>query len=218
VPGRLVRPCKEHRFRLPPNAQVLTFLAQEIVCWVVIYWSLLKYSISIRDNLNKSGLKMKSLTVLVHLLFLMFPYSAQSQDQSKPTIGFIYMASSGCGPCDIWRATELPKLQELEEFKQVQFFYLHKAIQSSVPPRVFLPNELKPLKSVLDEASGGQRGAPQTVVLVNGKVFDYRHGSYSAGELQAVVKAVLSGDPPPLQRCVRRQNGHCAELVEAGVR
>ena len=161
---------------------------------------------------------MKLFVKFFQVLFVTLFCVAQSHGQSKTTIGFIYMASSGCGPCDIWRATELPKLKELDVFKQVQFFYLNKAIQSSVPPKMFLPDDLKPLKAVLDEASGGQRGAPQTVLLVDGKVFDYRHGSYSADELQVVIKAVLAGDASPFQRCVRRQNGHCVELIEAGVK
>ena len=112
-------------------------------------------------------------------------------------IHLIWMGGNDCPPCMNWRRFELPKLKESPEFKSIKFSYIIKAIESPVPPRFFLPDDVKPYKDYLDEASSGIRGSPQAAILVDGIVYDYFYGVRSAEELERMFIAIRKGTTYP---------------------
>jgi hypothetical protein len=127
-------------------------------------------------------------------------------------IRFIHMGGNDCPPCRVWRAVELPKLQQSPVFRTVHYSYVTKAIGSSVPPEIFLPDEIKPLKARLDVVSGGRNGSPHQVIVVDGEVFDYWFGEKSAEQIEAAVAALAHGTRYPHRRCIQRsgsRNGSC---------
>lgn len=132
------------------------------------------------------------------------------QNMTKPEILFIYMGGNDCPPCVSWRQIELPKLEATEIFKSIKFFYVTKTIKSTVPPKFFLPAEIKPLKDQLDEASGGIGGSAQTAVVVNGKVYDYYLGTRSAAQISNMLESITAGTDYPFARCTQRgRDGSC---------
>ena len=159
---------------------------------------------------------MKTLTIACFLMSLSGLCSSQSDAPTSltPEIIFIHMGGSDCPPCTAWRGAELPKLQRMEVYKRIKFYKVNKVVKSSVPPRFFLHDDLKPLKEELDRASAGQDGSAQSIILVNGRVFDYYLGSHSSDELRIIFEAILSGRESPIPRCSRRQNGFCAEQIQ----
>ena len=88
-------------------------------------------------------------------------------------IRFIHLDRNDCPPCAAWRSLEYPKLENFPAFKAVGYSYVVKAISSPVPAELFLPNELKSLKSNLDYASVGKARSPHQIIIVDGEVYDY---------------------------------------------
>ena len=131
--------------------------------------------------------------------------------QESQRIHVVYMGGVDCPPCNFWRATEYPKLAATDVFKRIRYTHVEKTIRSSVPPKFFLPQDVKHLKDKLDHAANGMSGSPHTVLMVDGEVFDYKQGTYSASELEERVLAIESGKPYHFPRCVqRRTQGTCA--------
>ena len=118
-------------------------------------------------------------------------------------IHLIWMGGSDCPPCENWRRFELSKLKESPEFKKIKFSYVIKTIKSPVPPTFFLPDDVKPYKNYLDDASSGRAGSPQAAVLVDGKVYDYFQGTRSAEELEKMFLAIRTDTAYPFKRCIR---------------
>ena len=148
------------------------------------------------------GLAVGRRALLVSLAFMSM--AAGAQPAGKPAdVHFIWMGGNDCPPCVLWRAQELPKLEKTQVFRDVQFSYVVKAIRSAVPPRVFLPDAVKPLKERLDVANAGRGGSPQAAVVVNGEVFDYFFGSRSAEEIEQMLIAARLGTPYPRARCLQ---------------
>ncbi len=134
---------------------------------------------------------------------------AQTRDNA-PEVHIVYMGGNDCPPCVAWRATELPRLQQTDEFKSVRFSYVTKAVKSPVPVSIFLPDEVKPFKGKLDEAGAGRGGSPQTAILVNGEIFDYYRGWRSADEVVSMLVAIRTGGKYPFKRCLKQlQSGGC---------
>ena len=136
---------------------------------------------------------------------LAFTFPAAAQRTAKvPEIMMINMGGNDCPPCVAWRRTELPKLQATEAFAAIRYVHVEKVIQSAVPPRFFLPPEVKPFKDKLDIASGGNVGSPQVAILVNGEVYDYYWATPSAEVVEQMILSITSGSPYPRDRCIRR--------------
>jgi|688.fasta_scaffold907051_1 hypothetical protein len=142
-----------------------------------------------------------------------FAQIAPSKDK-PPEIMLLHMGGADCPPCTAWRAAELPKFQAMDVSKKIKFYKVNKSLPSSVPPKFWLHDDLKPLKDELDRASGGQRGSAQTIIVVDGKVFDYIHGSHSADDLKIIFESLLAGKESPFPRCVTRRNGYCSETIQ----
>lgn len=123
--------------------------------------------------------------------------------KDEPKIHMIYLGGDDCPPCRAWRATELPKLQKSEAFKAITFSYVQKTIKSPVPMSFFLPDEVKPYKEKLDQASRRRSGSSQTAILVNGDVFDYYWGTRSAEEVEAMILSIKSGGRYPFKTCLK---------------
>ena len=122
----------------------------------------------------------------------------------KPAqVHLIWMGGDDCPPCVAWRLEQLPKLQKTAVFRTVTFAYVPKNIRSSVPPRFYLPEAVKPYKEILDAASAGRVGSPQVAVLVNGQVFDYFYGARSAEDMEEMLLAARDGGRYPFPRCLR---------------
>lgn len=121
-------------------------------------------------------------------------------------VHIVYMGGNDCPPCRAWRATELPKLQKMQAFQRAQFSHVEKLIKASVPPSFFLPSEVRPYKDQLDAASNGIIGSPQTAVIVDGKVFDYYHGTRTAAQIEEMLVAIYEGRDYPFTRCVKRES------------
>lgn len=126
-----------------------------------------------------------------------------SAELAGPSVQMIWMGGNDCPPCVAWRATELPKLSKSSEFQRIRFSYVTKSINASVPPAMFLPADVKPLKAVLDEASAGGVGSPQVAVVVNGVVFDYFYGTRSAEDVERMLTAIRTGTAYPFPRCIK---------------
>jgi hypothetical protein len=121
-------------------------------------------------------------------------------------IHMIYMGGNDCPPCRAWRATELPKLKEMEAFKRTQFTYVEKLIGSTVPPSIFMPSDAKPYKDMLDAAANGLVGSPQTAIIVDGKLYDYYYGTRKAEEIEKMLKSIHENKPYPFPRCLKRES------------
>lgn len=153
-------------------------------------------------------------TLIAGALIAGFMGFAAAQAPEDVSIHLVYMGGNDCPPCRVWRGLELPKLQASKVFSSIKFSYVAKAIQSSVPPAFFLSDDVNPLKSILDVAGGGSPGSPQSALLVNGKVFDYWHGTRSAEEIEQMILSIQGKGAYPFQRCLRftnRGRGDCAE-------
>ena len=124
---------------------------------------------------------------------------------AEPKVHIIYMGGNDCPPCRAWRATELPKLKEMESFRRARFSYVEKLIGSPVPPSIFMPSEVKPYKDQLDSASNRIIGSPQTAVIVDGKVYDYWHGTRTAADFDRLLRAIYDGKEYPFPRCLKRE-------------
>ena len=116
----------------------------------------------------------------------------------------VYMGGNDCPPCVHWRANDLPRLKTTEAFRSVTFSYVQKTIQSSVPPSMFLPDEVKPLKGQLDAAGGGRGGSAQVAIVVDGQVYDYYFGARSADEVEQMILSIRNGTKYPFERCLKR--------------
>ena len=155
----------------------------------------------------------KLIALFVSILLLPVLSSFAQPISRVPKITMINMGGSDCRPCVNWRLFELPKLQATEAFKAITFIHVEKTIGSTVPPRFFLPNEVKPLMERLDIASGGIRGSPQIAILVNGEVYDYYFGERSAIDVERMIVSILNSSVYPFERCIRRKSqGQCAEV------
>jgi hypothetical protein len=147
---------------------------------------------------------MKSSVVLGALLCIAST-SALSQTASKPRIEFVNLGGNDCPPCMAWRATELPKLQAMPEWKLVKFHYVTKAVPSPVPSAFFFPGEAKHLQPVLAAASNGWSGSPHQAIVVDGKVVDYWWGTEKSDphQLAAMFRAIDEGKPLPREVCTQ---------------
>ena len=115
----------------------------------------------------------------------------------------VWMGGNDCPPCVVWRGLELPELSKAPEFQRIRFSYVTKTINASVPPAMFLPPDVKPLKSLLDDASAGGAGSPQVAVVVDGVVSDYFHGTRSAEGIERILIAIRTGSTYPFARCLK---------------
>jgi len=129
-----------------------------------------------------------------------------------PRVHMIYMGGNDCPPCVKWRSTELPRLQQMEAFKSIVFTHVQKSIGSTVPPRLFLPSEVKPYKDQLDAASGGQGGSAQVAIIVDGQLYDYYFGTRSAEDVEKMIVAIRSGTKYPFDRCIKRERSRACAL------
>jgi hypothetical protein len=148
--------------------------------------------------------------IVIGLLF--FTNQSIGQSTEPMAIELIHMGGSDCPPCENWRRFELPKLEKTEVFKSIKFSYVIKSIKSSVPSAIFLPSDVKAHKEKLDEAGGGNTGAPQAALLVNGLVYDYWFGARDATLIEQMLIAARDASKYPVNRCKRRNKGWtCAE-------
>ncbi len=133
------------------------------------------------------------------------PAVAQEEGRKEPQIDFVNMGGNDCPPCVLWRATELPRLQALPEFKWIRYNHVVKTIQSPVPAAFFFPSEIKHLQPALKQSSNGWSGSPQQAIVVDGKVIDYWWGTGrgSAEELAAMFRAIRAGQPLPRKVCAQ---------------
>ena len=145
----------------------------------------------------------------IALIALSLAHSSVRSAEPAPIVHIVYMGGNDCPPCVNWRRFELPKLEKSEEFKAIRFSYVRKTVESYVPPTLFLPEEVKPLKAKLDSACSSG-GSPQTAIFVNGEVYDYFWGTRSAEEIVAMLAAIRSGTTYPFQRCLKLERRECA--------
>jgi hypothetical protein len=131
--------------------------------------------------------------------------------RAAPTrVEMIYFGGNDCPPCVAWRGVELPKLKNMEAFRNVDFTHVYKTVMSTVPGESFLPDHVKPYKSKLDAASGLNRGSAQTAIVVDGEIFDYYYGTRSADDIAARLVAIKRGGVYPYERCLELRNGYNA--------
>ena len=131
------------------------------------------------------------------------PAATGAMAVSGDRVRFIHMGGNDCPPCVTWRGLEFPKLEKSPAFRAIQNSYVVKTIKSPVPSEVFLPSEVKPLKSRLDRASAGKAGSPHQMLLVDGEVYDYWFGTLDAAQIEARIAAITGGTKYPGPRCTR---------------
>ncbi len=120
------------------------------------------------------------------------PASATTSTGPKrePDIHLVWMGGDDCPPCKSWRLHELPLLRSSPVFRAVRFIYVDKPVRSSVPPAQYLPQEIRPFKNKLDQASGGRIGSPQAFLLVSGEVYEFfREARYAADIIEMILEA-----------------------------
>ncbi len=140
------------------------------------------------------------------------PAQAQAP-ASAPEVHLVWMGGNDCPPCMAWRAFDLPKLKASPEFQRIRYSYVTKAVTAPVPPKFFLPEEVRPYKEILDTAGAGGSGSPQAAVIVDGQVFDYFWGVRSAEQIEAMLRAIRTGEPYPFARCIRmKSQGRSCEV------
>ena len=143
---------------------------------------------------------------LRHALGALFLAGAAHAADAPPPhqIDFVNMGGNDCPPCVAWRKTELPKLQAMPEWKLIRYNHVVKAIQSTVPPALFFPAEIKHLQPLLKEASAGVSGSPQQAIVVDGKVVDFWFGTGKSdpAALAAMFRAIQEGKALPRKTCV----------------
>lgn len=152
------------------------------------------------------------------LALLAAPVPAAKPEPAKaaaepPKVHMIWMGGNDCPPCKAWRMTELPKLQKSKEFTAIQFSYVEKLIGSTVPPRLFMPSEVKPYTDKLDAAANGAVGSPQAAIMVNGELYDYFHNTRNAEQIERMLASIRTGSPYPFKRCLKfesRSRSKCA--------
>jgi hypothetical protein len=139
------------------------------------------------------------------------PANNAAAQTTPANIHMVVMGGNDCPPCVAWRGLELPKLQQTAAFKAIRFSYVAKAVKSPVPSSMFLPDEVKPYKARLDEASSGRSGSPQVAIIVNGEIYDYYFGTRSAKEVEQMILAIKDGGKYPFRRCLKRdKSAQCA--------
>ena len=131
------------------------------------------------------------------------PVALAQTTPGQPDIHLVWMGGDDCPPCKAWRTTELPQLLAAPEFQGVRFSYVVKPIRASVPPAAQLPPEVRPLKQVLDLASGGRTGSPQAALIVNGQVYDYYVSARPADTVLEMIGAARGEWRYPLTRCLQ---------------
>ena len=162
---------------------------------------------SIRQMGRGSAFRRWARRALVLLLPLVcFSAFSQPSEVQPPEVHLIWMGGNDCPPCKVWRGMELPKLQASPEFQRVRYSYVTKAIAAPVPPKFFLPEDVRPYKDLLDIAGAGGAGSPQAAVIVNGQVFDYFWGVRSAEEIVQMLAAIRTGGTYPFARCIKMSN------------
>ena len=123
------------------------------------------------------------------------PIAAQ---RLRHKVHFIYMGGDDCPSCVVWRRGELPRL-------------------AGVPGLFLLPDEVKPYKAVLDQASGGNMGSPHYAILVDGVLQHYGFSAPPAERIEQMLRAALTdGRWPEPTRCLMRRPRavtQCAESV-----
>lgn len=164
-------------------------------------------------GITMNGFHVSARVAALGALILFAPLADAGKPVPPEQVRFIHMGGNDCPPCRVWRAMELPKLEQSPGFRSVSYTYVTKTVRSPVPPAMFLPDEIKQYKAKLDEASGGRAGSPHQLLMVNGEVYDYWFGVRDAHEIEAAITALLHGTQYPHQRCVRRtgdRSGACA--------
>jgi hypothetical protein len=155
--------------------------------------------------------KLERLESVAIKLSTLAPANNAAAQTTPPNIHMVVMGGNDCPPCVAWRGLELPKLQQTAAFKAIRFSYVAKAVKSPVPSSMFLPDEVKPYKARLDEASSGRTGSPQVAFIVNGEIYDYYFGTRSAKEVEQMILAINEARKYPLQRCLKvDMSRHCA--------
>jgi hypothetical protein len=145
------------------------------------------------------------------LAFFLFAAGLAGAQPAARDIHLIHMGGDDCPPCVQWRSAELPKLQRTPVFASIRFSYVRKPVRGSVPAAHLLPEEVRPLKPLLDAASGGNTGSPQTAIVVDGRVHDYYFGARSAADMEQMLLAIRERSAYPFPRCVRRGAGKACE-------
>lgn len=149
---------------------------------------------------------------LICFLGLMIGTSAHGQSSTKlPEIHMVYMGGNDCPPCVAWRRFDLPQLEKSPRFQSIKFSHVQKVVRSAVPPMFFLPDDVKPLKEVLDAANGGSSGSAQVAILVNGAVYDYYFGTRDAASIEKMITSIQDGTPYPFARCIKMKTRSCVE-------
>jgi hypothetical protein len=141
------------------------------------------------------------------------PLGMTHASEDSPRVHMVYMGGNDCKPCVNWRAVEFPNLQQTESYKAIKFSYVVKSIKSPVPPAFLLPDEVKPYKMQLDEASNGLAGSPQVAIIVNDKVFDYYFGSYrSAADVERMLVALRDNTRYPFKPCIKMKANFACDV------
>ena len=108
---------------------------------------------------------LRSLTVA--FLLIVAPF-AQANVRPGSVIDLVYIGGPDCPYCRAWEAKELPRLRQMEEFRHIRFTHVLKMIREPVPPPAGLPAHLKPMEGEIVKQTGGRRGSPQFVLLLDG--------------------------------------------------
>ena len=105
--------------------------------------------------------------LIVASLLMIAPF-AHANVRPGSVIDLVYIGGPDCPYCRAWEAKELPRLRQMEEFRHIRFTHVLKMIREPVPPPAGLPAHLKPMEGEIVRQTGGRRGSPQFVLLLDG--------------------------------------------------
>ena len=118
-------------------------------------------------------------------------------------IDLVYLGGPDCPYCRAWEARDLPELRKMEEYKYIRFTHVQKRIPQPVPPPAGLPAHLKPMQGEIVRQTGGRRGSPQFVLLLDGVAVQGGFGTQAYYALLPAMTELVTaktGKPMPLPR------------------
>lgn len=130
---------------------------------------------------------------------ILFLAAACAHANARPdsVIDLVYLGGPDCRYCRAWEASELPNLRKMEAFRHIRFTHVAKRIPEPVPQPAQLPAHLKPHYDQLMRQTGGRRGSPQFVLLLDGVAVGGGFGTSAYFDLLPLISELVAQKTGP---------------------
>jgi hypothetical protein len=129
---------------------------------------------------------------LLAAILLIVASAAWANARPDSIIDLVYLGGPDCSFCKRWEASELPRLRQMEEFRHIRFTQVPKRIPEAVPLPADLPIHLKPMYDQMVRQTGGRRGSPQFVLLLDGVAVGGGFGTSAYHALMPTVTELVT--------------------------